>query len=196
MFRVLLCLAVLLLPVSGAIAEDYTDQESGSVVIYKNGQPMHVNKDDQDIILERIIEAFNHNVENTGVSRILLQKVTRDGSTIEQKWDELKSGNYFSARLNPPEEMYDDSVILDEIIVSIISNPKENPLGMVMAKLKNGKIRAYEIDNKGLINIYCMDKAEKYLPEHYKEFTEKYHSDEYSDSGIECSSEASNETDK
>lgn len=202
MTRVLLFLTALLLPFSYATAkddddevyvpyvQDYTDQETGKVVINKNGQPMFVHDKDSKVLLKHIISAFNTNTENTHASSVLTQKVNRDSGSVENKWDDIKSGHYFSARLNPPEDLYEDAVVLEEIIVSIAPAPNKNSLGTVMAKLENGEIRAYEVDNARLINLYCLDSAVKYLPAHYKSFTEKYHSPEYLESGIDCSPEA------
>ncbi len=186
MLRVILSLAILTLPVTSAMAEDYTDQETGKVVVYKNGQPMFVYEEDAPIILERMVNAFNSNTESTATSSVFFQKITRDVNSPAEKWDHIKDGSYFSARLNPPEELYEDAVVLDEIIVPFTNNPDENPIGLLMAKLKNGEVRAYQVDNKELLNIYCLDKAEKYLPEHYKSFAEKYSDPKYQEMGIEC----------
>ncbi len=198
MLRVILSLALLLnmILITPAIAEDYTDQETGKVVVYKNGQPLFVYEDDTPIILERIINAFNSNIENTTTSSVFLQKVIRDVNSLEEKWDHIKDGSYFSAKLNPPEELYDDAVVLDEIIVPFTNNPDENPIGLLMAKLENGEVRAYQVDNKELINIYCLDKAKKYLPEHYKTFAEKYSDPKYQEMGIECIYAPHKETDE
>ena len=166
---------------------DYTDQESGSVVINKNGQPMFVSEEDSDILLERMLNAFNSNKENSTHSIVLRQQLTRDGATIEQRWNELKEGHYFSARLDPPEELYEGSVVLDEIIVSISDDASKNPMGTLMAKLEDGEIRAYGIDNWYLIDLYCVDRAQKYLPESYHAYVEKFYAPEYQEQGFECS---------
>lgn len=168
---------------------DYTDQESGSVVINKNGQPMFVNEEDSDIMLERILNAFNSNKENSTHSIVLRQQLTRDGGTIEQRWNELKEGHYFSARLNPPEELYEGSVVLDEIIVSISNDASKNPMGTLMARHENGEIRAYGIDNWYLIDLYCLDRAQKYLPESYHAYVEKFYEPEFQEQGFECSTQ-------
>ncbi len=188
MIRFLLCITVLLFPMS-ASAGDYTGQLGGSVVVYKNGQPMHVNKTDAGYMLLRMIKLFNSSTISTAHSRMLVQSLTRDGSTLEDKWNDIKTENYYSARLNPPKAKFVDSVILDEIIVSIAASDRKNPLGLVMAKLKNGEIRAYEVDNQKLINLYCLDRGLKYLPGHYTTFAQKYSAPEYKNSDIQCSTQ-------
>lgn len=168
---------------------DYTDQETGSVVVNKHGQPIFVSDDDSDIMLERILYAFNNNTENSKHSIVLRQKLTRDGTTIAQKWDELKEGSYFSARLNPPKELYQGSVVLDEIVVSFSEDASTTPIGTLMAKHDNGEIRAYGVDNWYLIDLYCLDRAQKYLPDHYHSYVEKFYAPEYQEQGFECSTQ-------
>ncbi|MGH1403652.1 MAG: hypothetical protein ACRBDL_05365 [Alphaproteobacteria bacterium] len=176
-----------------ADAKDRLRTRTGDVLIYRHGLPVDVEIKDKKIIMRRIIKAFNKNTADTS-SLWYKNEVERSGETLEDKWNTIKEGSYFS--LVPQHKAPSNGAKkrtssrgrsdMSEVVIEIIEESGRPFFGMALATFEDGEIRAYNIPGEWLTHVYCVDVAGKYIPSHYSILTEKYGSADYEDTALDC----------
>ncbi len=187
-YRLFLILCVFVLP-HDAMAGDRFKPQDPSLTIFRQGHPISIYKDDKAELLKRALEVFNSNGADTR-QMWLKQKFEQDGVSVAQKWDMAKFQSYFLVTPDAPkpkDKLGRNEVNVQEMLITINELNTGSLFGRVMAKFSDDDIRAYDVDMKTLVNLYCLDKAAKYLPKPYGIFREKYQGDVYEDAGIICS---------
>ncbi len=190
--RTLLVVSTLLITASPAFADSVRARNADTVTLIKNGQPMMISDTDRKELLDRIVVLFNSNSANTTEPWLRIE-FEKDGHTIEQKWDNFRQKSLFSATFSEKpakdgkKKKKAKGTDIAEVIVTINNDPHKPLFGKVMAKLRNGEIRGYHVDTIEMINLYCMDRAQKYLPAHYNILEQRYSEDKYVKELIYCS---------
>lgn len=177
-----------------SFADSVRARNADSVTLIKNGQPIMITATDRKEILDRLVVLFNSNSSDT-TEPWLRMEFEKDGHTLAQKWDMFRQQSLFSVTF--PEEQKEDNkkkkkknakkADIAEVIVTINNDPNQPLFGTVMAQLRNGEIRGYKTDTIEMINLYCMDRAQKYLPAHYNILAKRYSDDKYVKETIYCS---------
>ncbi|MGH1455859.1 MAG: hypothetical protein ACRBDI_03670 [Alphaproteobacteria bacterium] len=158
--------------------------------IYRNGQLIPLNKGDNLFIKLRIADLVNSNKASTSEPWFKYE-IEKHGDTLQNRWNRVKSGSYLSLNYidgkTLPNSHLKKFFHAAEVIVEIHENPKDGFFGDVLAiDAADGEIKAYQVDNKKFVSLYCFDRTLPYLPEHYQELSMKYETNEYHDSGISC----------
>ncbi len=156
---------------------------------YRDGQNIRVNKIDQLAIKKRIGDLIESNTADTSEPWFKYEK-EKHGESLEERWNRIKAGSYFyldyidEKRLPKSKKKYFKA---SDVIVEIHENEKHGFFGDVMAMdATSGEIKAYQVDNKKHISLYCFENTQPYLPEHYQSLPAKYDTREYHDSGVSC----------
>ena len=174
---------------TSSFAGDFVSPDNPTLTVVKKGNPMLVFDEDEDELTARLIDVFNSNETDTR-ERWLKDEFEHDGVSIEEKWKLFHQHSFFSLEFKEKEsELRLEEINPEEIIVTINTSGKGKLFGAVMAKMRDGEIRGYYVDQKELINLYCFDQAAKYLPSNYGVFGETYKGETYEKSGIMCSVE-------
>ncbi len=196
-----------------ASANDRVRPRDALVTYIKNGQPLMIPKEDQKDFLNRLVVLFNSNTADTSEAW-LRYEFEKGGKTLPELWDYYKQGNAFSVVFDqnakdfgkpiedeeekakedkkkksdtpPAEKKKKKRAVIEEFIVTVNTDPQRPMFGHVLAQLKSGEIRAYNVENIELVGIYCLDKAQRFLPAHYHILAEKYSTQEFVDQSIYC----------
>ncbi len=162
------------------------------VSLHRNGQVIPLGSADKLYIKLRIADLVNSNTASTSEPWFKYE-VEKHGDTLDKRWERVQSGSYLSLNYidgKPlPKSKAKKFFHATEVMVEINENPKDGFWGDVLALGADGEVKAYQVDNKKHVSLYCFDKTRPYLPEHYQELAIKYETNEYHDSGISCNAE-------
>lgn len=184
----LLITFLVLMPFS-AQAKDRLFGIDFKVGVMRGGQPVKVYKDDQRELRKRLTRIFNSHKVST---KQMWFKQSFGETGPEGAWAEHVEGSYFALYRETPkdeEHFIRNEIDPEKVIVTINTSGKGKLFGEVLAKMRDGSVRAYEVGGKELVNLYCLDKAAKYLPDSYAILRENYLSEDHIKAGIKCSTE-------
>lgn len=156
------------------------------VSVTRNGIPVHVHDGDAQDIANRVATVFNGNSANT-LQTWYRQGMEQRGIFPAEEWIKVKNGSHVSIRMKEKEEKDQSETDIREIIQGINERAEDGFFGITLAQMRNGEINIYSADGKDMIGLYCLDKMEKYLPDHYGVLREKYDTKDYQDAGLSCS---------
>ena len=172
-----------------AIAKDYVNPLDYKISVYRNGENLPVEQKDKFFVKLRISTLFKSYKADTSEPWFKYEKEKHDISLADM-WNTIKAGSYFSLTYNEEKKgaiPASDTFRPTEVIVEIQETPDDGFFGEVMARSElTQEIRAYQVNTKDQVSLYCFEKTIPYLPEHYTNLVEKYDTGAYSDSGISC----------
>ncbi len=178
-----------------ATAKDTVKEKRGDIKIYRHGVETEILTTEHRELIKRVRSAFGKNTNDTS-TLWYKNDFTSGGDTLEDQWDAIKSSSYISfTPLQKPiirKSVLKNRTDMTEIIIEIMETPEKNLFGRTMAKYPDGEIRGYNIPDKWLVYIYCVDIANKYLPDHYDILTEKYSSPPYEELRLNCITQKNN----
>ncbi len=189
--RKILCLLLFVTVASPLTAhsQDLIDGLSYNLTIYEDDEPVDAKKYDKVYISTRISKLLSTATADTSEPWYKFER-EKHGKTLEDQWNAIKDGSYFlmtydvEKRGELPEA---DLFIPEEIAVGIHDTAEEGFFGDVMAyNSKTGEYKAYQVEQKHLVSLYCFEKTIPYLPEHYNALVEKYNTSDYMNSKISC----------
>ncbi len=146
---------------TGALAElPNISAEGATLKLIRNGQNIELDSQIKMDIANQIKQLFNTCAVNT--KSVWLREIwEKDGRSINDIWNEIKSKSYFELSF-PSHSEY------SEVLISIFA--ENGSLGTIMSKSKNGTVQGYiKCSGIGQIRLLCMPELLKYLPGLYPE---------------------------
>lgn len=157
--------------------------------VYRNGEEIRVSKNDIYFVKKKVVALFKNYTADT--SEVWFKyDVEKHGETLEKRLNDLSASSFFKLDYKRNKEALfkrDGKFIPTEVLVEIHENPDDGFFGDVIAYNQfSQEIRAYQVDNKDLVSLYCFENIQPYLPEHYQALSEKYDRMDGGKSGVSC----------
>ncbi len=185
---------ILLLPLS-AKAGDAIGIARGDFKIFRHGVETEVLTKEHKEFIKRMRMAFATNTVDTSTVWFKNEFI-KGGVSLDDQWNAIKSASYISfipqknnRAPTPRNDRITRRTDMEEVIFEIMETPAAGLFGRAMAKFPDGEIRGYEIADNGVIPLFCVDIANKYLPDHYAILTKKYSSEPYKELNFNCTTQ-------